>query len=288
MDHLTIETPEQIPLDFLLAGIGSRFLALALDTLIQTVAAILLAVIGIVIVASGGAAREPTGRQAWVIALLLLLYFLLQFGYFAFFEAIWNGQTPGKRYMHLRVIKDSGRPITAFDALGRNLLRIVDSLPGIYAVAIVSALLSAKNKRLGDYVAGTVVVHEKPLSQQAGLGWDFAGQQSDAAPSAPPAPPLGSVLGLTSEPPAAIQPGERAERPDSGYDASRLSAEEFKLMEAFLLRRRHLAPEVRLQMARQIIDRVAAKLEIAPDDQRGPERLIERLAAEYRRRARFL
>ena len=286
MDHLTIETPEQIPLDFLLAGIGSRFLALALDTLIQTAAAILLVVIGIVIVAGGGA-REPTGRQAWVIALLLLLYFLLQFGYFAFFEAIWNGQTPGKRYMHLRVIKDSGRPITAFDALGRNLLRIVDSLPGIYAVAIVSALLSAKNKRLGDYVAGTVVVHEKPLSQQAGLGWDFAGQQSHAAPSAPPARP-GSVLGLTSAPPAAIQPGERAERPDSGYDAGRLSAEEFKLMEAFLLRRRHLAPDVRLQMARQIIDRVAAKLEIAADDQRGPERLIERLAAEYRSRARFL
>ena len=284
MDHLTIETPEQVPLSFLLAGIGSRFLALALDTLIQAVAGLLLLVIGFVIVGAGGTPHGMGKAETWVIAFLLLAYFLLQFGYFAFFEAVWNGQTPGKRYMHLRVIKDSGRPITTFDALGRNLLRIVDSLPGIYAVAIVSTLLSGKNKRLGDYVAGTVVVHEKPFSEHAGLGWDFSGPRPKAASCSPANQPAGSILGLKPEPAPAVEP---IVPPDSGYDVGRLSQEEFRLMEAFLLRRRHLAADVRLQMARKIIERVASKLEITDDDQRGSERLIERLANEYRRRAPF-
>jgi uncharacterized RDD family membrane protein YckC len=276
MDHLTIETPEQIPLEFLLAGIGSRFLALALDSLIQAAATALLIVAALVIAGGVGISHlGKPGSQTWTLALLLLVYFLVQFGYFAFFEALWNGQTPGKRYMHLRVIKDSGRPITTFDALGRNLLRLVDSLPGIYAVAIVSALLSAKNKRLGDYIADTVVVHEKPLSAQADLHWE-------SAPRAAPTPPPGSVLKLTlPEPP--LQP-EGGAQLDSGYDVSRLSGEEFHLLETFLLRRRHLAADVRMRMARQIIDRIASKLQISEDDQRGPERLIERLANSYRRR----
>jgi uncharacterized RDD family membrane protein YckC len=277
MDHLTIETPEQIPLEFLLAGIGSRFLALALDSLIQGAATVLLVVAGLLIASGSGishGASKP-GGQTWTMALLVLLFFLVQVGYFAFFEALWNGQTPGKRYMHLRVIKDSGRPVTTFDALGRNLLRLVDSLPGIYAVAIVSALLSAKNKRLGDYVAGTVVVHEKPLSAEADLHWE-------SAPRATLAPPLGSVLKLI-QPVPPPQPGAGASL-DSGYDVSRLTPEEFHLLETFLLRRRHLAAGVRMQMARQIIERIATKLEISEDDRRNPEGLIERLANSYRRR----
>src|SRR5215472_11659011 len=117
MDHLIIETPEQIPLRFLLAGIGSRFLALALDSLIQVLATLVLVVLAFVIL-GGHKPSGANGGETWVIALLVLLFFLIQFGYFAFFEAIWNGQTPGKRYMRLRVIKDSGRPITPVDALG--------------------------------------------------------------------------------------------------------------------------------------------------------------------------
>jgi len=278
MDHLTIETPEQIPLEFLLAGIGSRFLALAVDTLIQAAATVLLVVVALVIGVSAAISHgSPRGSQTWVLALLILFFFLVQFGYFAFFEALWNGQTPGKRYLHLRVIKDSGRSISTFDALGRNLLRLVDSLPGIYAVAIVSALLSSKNKRLGDYVAGTVVVHEKPLSTEADLQWDSRPRAA--------APPPGSVLKLTlPEPPP---PPVTTAPLDSSYDASRLSAEEFHLLETFLLRRRHLAADVRIRMANQIIERIAAKLEISEDDRRSPERLIERLANAYRRRGQW-
>src|ERR1019366_2225479 len=169
MDNLIIDTPEQIPLEFPLAGIGSRSLALAVDTCIQAGAG--LALIASAYAVGARASKMPT-KGAWTLAVLVLLWFLVQFGYFAVFESTWNGQTPGKRLSNLRVIQDSGRPITVYEAVARNLLRIVDSIPALYGVAIICALLSAKSKRLGDYVAGTVVVHEKPAVLETGFGGD--------------------------------------------------------------------------------------------------------------------
>ena len=93
----------------------------------------------------------------------ILLGFLLYYGYFAAFEALWGGQTPGKRAVGLRVISVTGQPITTFDALLRNLLRIVDQMPGIYAVGVLSIFFTSRNQRLGDLVAGTVVVQEQGL-----------------------------------------------------------------------------------------------------------------------------
>lgn len=248
-DKLTIETPEQIPLEFPLAGIGSRFLAILVDTLIQTAISIVLMVLGLLIIL-GLSSTSPTSGL-WAFAGFILVIFLLQFGYFAFFEAVWNGQTPGKRQLHLRVIKDSGRPITTYEAVTRNLLRIVDSIPA-YGIGILSILLSAKNQRLGDYVAGTVVVLEKPLSTQAKISWN-------PAPTAPP----------------------------TGYDIGRISPEEFQLIETFLLRRYQLDPAVRYKIARQIADRLAEKLQIAPEDRSQSEPLLERLANEYRSQAQY-
>lgn len=249
-DKLTIETPEQIPLEFPLAGIGSRFLAAAIDSLIQAVIGLALFVAGISIVALG--MFRSQGALVWLMALGVFLFFLLQFGYYAGFEAWWNGQTPGKRRQHLRVIKDSGRPITVYESVARNLLRLVDSLPGFYGAGIVSMLLSAQNKRLGDYVAGTVVVHEQTLADQAKVSWSLT--SAGALPV---------------------------------FDVTQLSPEEFQLMEAFLLRREQLAGEVRASMARQIALRVGVKLKIPEEERQNPEALIEKLANEYRNRARF-
>ena len=251
-DKLTIETPEQIPLEFPLAGIGSRFLALALDSLIQFV--ITLAVGVVAMVAFFGAFARFSSSSLWILAILVLLVFVIQFGYFAFFEAMWGGQTPGKRSQRLRVIKDSGQPITTYDAIGRNLLRTVDSLPGFYGIGIISVMLSSKHQRLGDYVAGTVVVHEKPLAEtgQVGIGLKLA----EAGPG-------------------------------SGYQSSRLSTEEFQLIEAYLLRRSQLAYDVRSQLMRQIVQRIAAKLELSAEDQQQPEPVLEKLVTEYRNQPRF-
>ncbi len=244
-DKLTIETPEQIPLEFPLAGLGSRFLALAHDTLIQF---LVVLVFGLVFVAF----VVTSGESLWMTAVFLLVVFLLQFGYFAFFEALWNGQTPGKRRVQLRVIKDSGQPLTAYDAVARNLLRIVDSLPGFYGVGIVSVLLSSKNKRLGDHVAGTVVVHEKPVGELS-----------------------------------QVTPRYSGEAMSSGYDVARLSPEEFQLIEAYLLRRNQLSADVRARLTQQIVQRISPKLGISPEDQRRSEPLLEKLAVEYRNLARF-
>ena len=249
MDNLIIDTPEQIPLEFPLAGIGSRSLALAVDTCIQGFAGLAL-IAGAYAV--GARASKMPAKGSWTLALLVLLWFLVQFGYFALFESVWNGQTPGKRIFHLRVIQDSGRPISAYEAVARNLLRIVDSLPVLYGVAIISALLSAQSKRLGDYVAGTVVVHEKPASPDSGFRWDLAASPNSLR-----------------------------------YDVSQLAPAEFQLIEAFLLRRSQLAAEVRADTVRKIMQRLSACLEFTPEDKKNPEALLENLASAYRSRARY-
>jgi uncharacterized RDD family membrane protein YckC len=248
-DKLTIETPEQIPLEFPLAGIGSRFLAAAVDSLVQLVISLAMLVAGMLLFAGLFALSSDAGL--WVMGIFILLLFLLQFGYYAILEALWNGQTLGKRYMHLRVIKDSGRPITAYEAVARNLMRIIDSIPG-YGVGIISMLLSAKNQRLGDYVAGTVVVHEKPLAPEAKVSWKPA--QTDVP---------------------------------AGYDVGKLTPEEFQLIETFLLRREQLATDVRHKMARQIANRIAEKLNLTAEDRLPSEPLLEKLANEYRSRAQY-
>ena len=250
-DHIIIETPEQITLELPLASIGSRSLALALDTLIQVVAGLALFVVWISLRAPG-LGRVSGGADlgsVWTTALLLLAAFLLQFGYFAYFEAIWNGQTPGKRYMRLRVITRGGQPISAYEAVARNLLRIVDSIPAIYAVGILCALLSSQSKRLGDYVAGTVVVYERPIE------WTAEAHGTSAGPEP-------HMIAL----PVGV----------------RLSADEFLLIETFFARRHQLTPGIRAEVARQIVERLASRLGIAPQDRKSPEALLESLARFYR------
>lgn len=248
-DKLTIETPEQTALEFAIAGIGSRFLALAFDTLIQVVAAILL-IIGGSLLISGA---FPGGIGAtWTAALLILLAFVIYFGYFAIFEAVWNGQTPGKLITHIRVIKDSGRPITPAESVGRNLMRIVDGQPGfLYAIGMVSVLLSKENKRLGDFVAGTIVIHERELQD---------------------------IRPLWQAPPSAAT---------TKFGAENLTPEEFALVEAFLNRRHSLEPDVRYRMAEQIASRIKPKLTASPEGFPSSERLIEAVAAERRSTAGY-
>jgi uncharacterized RDD family membrane protein YckC len=251
-EKLIIETPEQTSIEFPLAGIGSRFLAILVDSLIQGAVTFVLAMI--VLVLGLGYSLTGLGRLSsapvWVLAILMLVYFLLMYGYFMLFEAIWNGQTPGKRLTHIRVIKDSGQPITAVDAVGRNLLRIVDQMPFAYGVGVLCAWISPQSKRLGDYVAGTVVVHEKPFENMA--------MQFEA-----------TVPVLTHH-----------------YGANRLTAEEIALVEAFLSRRSALEAGVRYDTAANIVRRIESKLTIPPD-RPSAEKLLEELSYERRSSAGY-
>ncbi len=202
----------------------------------------------------GFAVAAVPRASLWLVAILFLFYFLLYFGYFAFFEIVWNGQTPGKRKAGIRVIKDSGRPLTPAESIGRNLMRIVDWLPAFYAIGMVSAILTKENKRLGDLVAGSLVVREASFSDLK-PAWHAA-----QAPS-------GQSLSLLG--------------------ADQLTPEECTLIDSFLNRRLDLAPDVRLRMADEIFRRLKPKLTLPAENALSTEKILEALSYERRATGRY-
>jgi uncharacterized RDD family membrane protein YckC len=128
-DTLVIETPERVPLHFALASIGNRFLACTIDHAIQVITMIVMAIAFFTLANYSSLSDELTSAPKWVYAVLIIVLFLIISGYFAFFEWLWNGQTPGKRWLKLRVIREDGRPVTFWEATVRNLLRSFDMMP---------------------------------------------------------------------------------------------------------------------------------------------------------------
>ena len=159
---LIIETPERVPLHFALASIGNRFLACAIDHTIQSLALALIIIAGLILSNVSAIQEMFTSAPKWVGAVMILLLFLTFSSYFAFFEWLWSGQTPGKRWMKLRVIREDGRPITFWEAAVRNLLRVLDMFPyPFYSIGLISVFSTGRDQRVGDMVAGTVVVRER-------------------------------------------------------------------------------------------------------------------------------
>jgi uncharacterized RDD family membrane protein YckC len=250
IEKLIIPTPEQIELEFPIAGLGSRGLALFLDTLLQ--GAVVILVVIVIQLISPDLSRHWVTAGKWMTAAAIFFFFCLYWGYFAVFEVFWNGQTPGKRQANIRVITSSGRPITVFEAIARNFLRVVD-LQLAYFVGAVAIAVDKKNRRLGDMVAGTVVVHE--IQEQGDSYW-YA--QHSTATSSP------SVEAITA-----------------------MTAQEFQLIETFLNRRLDLPYPQRLQSAKDIADRIGARLSVAPADRTSPENFLEDVSRRYRDTARF-
>lgn len=167
-DVLIIETPERVPLHFALASIGNRFLACALDHAIQIIAMILMLIAFSIIANYSSFGEQLSSAPKWVTALLIVVLFLIFSGYFTFFEWMWNGQTPGKRLLKLRVIREDGRPVTFWEAAVRNLMRSMDMMPApFYSIGLISVFLSHSDQRVGDMVAGTVVVREREAEAPA-------------------------------------------------------------------------------------------------------------------------
>jgi uncharacterized RDD family membrane protein YckC len=159
-ETLDIQTPENVAFGYQVAGIGSRFLACLVDTIIvgllQLVVLVLLALI--LNAFSGSTFAEQL--SAWLVAVLGLIAALFYWGYYVFFEMLWNGQSPGKRWVGLRVIRADGTPITLSESLIRNLARVVDFLPAAYGIGIVTMFIDRQSRRLGDLAAGTLVVQD--------------------------------------------------------------------------------------------------------------------------------
>ena len=247
-DKLDVQTPEQISLEFSLAGLGSRALALLYDSMIQLV--MMLVLFGVLAYYGKSLRFYWLAASNWAIAAETFLAFCLYWGYFALFEILWSGQTPGKRQAQIRVISVSGRPITVFEGVARNFMRAMDSL-FFYGVAVAASAIDKQNRRLGDMVAGTVVIHDTQKSRH-GLPYG-AGSRTAAAPHA----------------------------------VQSLAPAEFHLIETFLARRVDLPAPVRHERAAMIAERIAARLNIAPEMRPPDEEFLEDVARGYRDGAHY-
>lgn len=158
-NRISLQTPESVELELTLAGIGNRVQALFIDYLIWS-AALLLVLIVWAIVSSGLLFSLPNDdvAQLWLGAIAFLFTFVVYVGYFVFFETLWHGQTPGKRFAKIRVVREDGKPAGLSQATLRSLLRPIDDFLFIGALMIV---FGNREKRLGDWAAGTIVVQEE-------------------------------------------------------------------------------------------------------------------------------
>jgi len=157
---LNIDTPENVIFDYEVAGIGSRFIAALVDSTLIAVAMLVAYFTGFLLIAILGLSVDSMAPGI-ILALFGFFSFLVFWGYYILFEIIWNGQSPGKRWQHLRVLQSDGMPIGASESAIRNLVRFIDFLPLFYGFGLITMFTNSQARRLGDFAAGTLVVHEE-------------------------------------------------------------------------------------------------------------------------------
>ena len=267
-DQLSIDTPELVSLEFAVAGIGSRAIACLTDYAIQMVAGFLFLLLLVLLASAVPSTASSTNAKsspndAWVTAIVFLVIFIAQWGYFTLFETFWNGRTPGKRMLRLRVMQQNGRSIGFLDALTRNLLRVVDGLPGFYLVGLIAVFSTRRSQRLGDLVAGTVVVHEQKI--EAPL-WDGNAARSFTAGLAPATAPAQLVR------PSGI-PADKV---------GRLTESDLELIESFSARKLDLPLEAGSALATRLAQQMAAKMQTPLPSELTAETFLDSLASEIR------
>jgi len=173
-----VRTPEMVDFSFPVAGLGSRFLAYLIDVLV------IVAIGGAILIVTSFFTILTVGTAPFVgsavLATAIIAFFFLQWGYFVLWEALRDGRTPGKRALGLRTIGERGVRITLAQSTIRNVFRALDGLPslqvgpGAYFVGVVSHGASSTGQRLGDRVAGTVVVREEKRGVPKRIGFPEA------------------------------------------------------------------------------------------------------------------
>lgn len=272
-DQLTIDTPEQVAIRFPVAGLGSRFLAILADTLVQGAGYAVLILVFVLIISSApkaaGGAFTHTGEK-WLIAGVVLFHFLLYWGYFALFETFWNGQTPGKRFCKIRVIQQSGRQITFFEAMTRNLIRVIDMLPGFYLIGVIAMQCNRQHQRLGDLAAATLVVHERPADEPL---WGGNGPRTITAAAFEPArsEPDFQHAGESSLPADAV---------------ARLGHEDLVVIDRFFSRILDMELDTRARLAERLAAQMTLKMKLDPPPAMKPEDLLEAVARQMRAQGR--
>lgn len=227
-DRIEIRTPEGLNLSMTLAGLGSRAAAALIDTLIMVL-------LGFVVLLP----FRNAGGSLLLRIVLIAFPALLFFGYHIVFETIGRRQSPGKRLLRLRVVRSDGSPLGAIASVVRNLVRIVDFLPGFYLVGMVTVFATSQNQRLGDLAAGAVVLIEPKAVDTAAtflpVGYDLP----------------------------------------EGWDVSAVTDEDIAAMRQFLDRRETLNDESRRQIAQRIASSIQAKIVGPADRHMTSEQTIE-------------
>jgi uncharacterized RDD family membrane protein YckC len=236
-DRLAIATPEGVEVELTLAGVGSRFIAGTTDWLIQILT---LTALSLVLNEAG-----DVGAAIYASILFAVLFF-----YHVLFEILGGGRTPGKRWAGLRVVRSGGRPITFVRSALRNILRVIDILPGFYAVGMATIFITPRNQRIGDLAAGTLVVRDR-----------YGDRRHGEAPSELPS----------------FDPG-----PALTWDVSAVSADDVATVRAFLDRRYALDPTARSALATELATRLRPRVGGAGDH--PDERFLEMLVAAKVRR----
>lgn len=244
--RVEIETPEHVAFSYTIAGIGSRAAAAIVDQLIIWLVIVAVFILGAIALGAIAGDRLMNGVEhafgSWLFAAMYLAAFALSWGYFVFFEALSDGQTPGKKMFGLRVVQDGGYSISFGASAVRNLIRVLDAQPGFfYFVGMVSAIFSRTSKRIGDHVAGTIVVHERVP--------EFA-------------PAVASATSMSSS----VRPGAGAREPGAtpapapAFASALLTEDEFALLQRFMARRQSLDPVRRAEILRQLVVRFGERL----------------------------
>lgn len=225
-NKFTLHTPESVELEFTLAGIGNRAYALLIDYILLGLILIVFLVgaliFNAVLVETITKLVGSKGLQLWLIAIQGLIGFFIYVGYFVFFETVWSGQTPGKRYVKIRVIRDDGRPVRLQQSTLRALLRPFDDL---FFIGVFLIVFNQQEKRLGDLVGGTLVIQEQQPMKSAALKVSTSAQS------------LANILLIDA-------------------DISRLLPEDFAVIREYLQRREAMIPNARNELSKQLATQV--------------------------------
>ncbi len=193
IEEYTIDTPENVRIDYEIAGIGSRFIGALIDTAaIASVLVVLNLIVVLVLAGLGNSEGIQTSiveqdwswQEGFVFAFYFLLNFAIVWGYYIIFEILKNGQSPGKQVAKIRVIRANGNPAGVAEIVIRNLIRIIDFLPMLYALGFVVMFANRQTKRLGDYAAGTIVVKEGGEVTLESLHYEISTATQDHTPDA--------------------------------------------------------------------------------------------------------
>jgi uncharacterized RDD family membrane protein YckC len=245
---LTIATPEGVEMRLTLAGPASRFVSATVDIVIQTVLLICLAIV------LGVAGDSSLGGGAVAVAIWFLLSFLVITLYDVFFEVFNSGRTPGKRLNGLRVVRVEGHPVTFLTSMIRNIIRPIDFLPSAYLLGAVVILATSKNQRLGDIVAGTIIVRDRLEADR---------------PAERPRAPFGAA------PREAI----------TSWDTTQVTADELAAVRQFLERRGAIESGRRRELAATFAERLKPKVAGAPAELTGEQFLLALVEAKTTRSA---